>query len=90
MKSIDFSAFACCSIESIELPNGFADLGECGFYDCKNLKSIVIPISVTNIGDDAFYSCSNLTIYCEVEEQPKGWSYDWNSSNCPVVWGYKK
>ena len=42
-----------------------------------------------NIGSQAFYDCKNLTIYCEAEEQPEGWSADWNKSRCPVVWGYK-
>jgi hypothetical protein len=90
LKSIDCAAFAYCSIESIDLPKGLTDLEECVFYDCKKLKSIIIPISVKNVSEEVFSGCSNLTIYCEAEEKPKGWSYDWNSSNCPVVWGYKK
>jgi len=43
---------------------------------------------VTSIGKWAFAYCNSLTIYCEAESQPEGWSEDWNYSNCPVEWGY--
>ena len=62
---------------------------EYAFSGCSALTSIEIPNSVTSIGYNAFYGCSNLTIYCEAESEPSGWGSWWNSSNCPVVWGYK-
>lgn len=65
-------------------------IGPYAFYSCDSLTSIIIPDSVTTIGDYAFYDCSSLTIYCEATSKPSGWHYNWNSSNCPVVWGYKK
>jgi hypothetical protein len=48
----------------------------------------VIPKGVTGIGSDAFYNCNKLTIYCEIESLPDGWSSSWNSSNRPVAFGY--
>ena len=59
------------------------------FLGCDNVKTIVIPNSVTSIGDFAFSRCPNLTIYCEAESEPSGWSSYWNDNNRPVVWGYK-
>lgn len=62
---------------------------------CKNafrrssLKDIRIPKSVTHIAEYAFLDCRNLWIYCDVSEQPDGWSEDWNYSGCKVIWGSK-
>ena len=58
------------------------------FSGYGSLTSIVIPEGVTTIGYYAFYYCESLTIYCEVAKKPSGWSNSWNSTNCPVVWGY--
>lgn len=77
-------------ITHIDIPNGVTVIGEYAFWFCSSLTSINIPDNVTTIGVDAFRGCSNLTIYCEADSKPKGWNADWNSSNCPVVWGYKK
>ena len=60
------------------------------FRDCVDLQSIFIPRSVNIIGAWLFDGCKNLTIYCEVESKPSDWEDDWNESNFPVVWGYKK
>ena len=79
----------CASIRSVTIPDSVTSIGSSAFEDCLPLRSIVIPSSVTSIGERAFYDCWKLTIYCEAESQPDGWSSSWNSSNGPVVWGYK-
>ena len=56
------------------------------FHDCRSLTSVVIGDSVTEIGSYAFSGCDRLTIFTEWLAAPSGWSYDWNSSSCPVVW----
>lgn len=56
---------------------------------CRHIKKIIIPDSVTVIEKYAFSGCRELTIYCEAESQPAGWSSDWNFGKRPVVWGYK-
>ena len=79
----------CSSLDSINIPDGTSVIGNYAFEGCSSLTSVTIPDSVTSIGRYAFLECSSLTIYCEAEKQPGGWNNDWNSSNCPVVWGYK-
>lgn len=56
---------------------------------CHHIKKIIIPDSVTVIEKYAFAGCGELTIYCEAESQPAGWSSYWNPDNRPVFWGYK-
>ena len=75
-------------LKSVTLTGG-TSIGERAFYRCYNLTRIVIPNSVASVDSYAFVGCSNLTIYCEAESEPSGWGSWWNSSNCPVVWGYK-
>ena len=76
-------------LKSVTLTGG-TSIGERAFYRCYNLTRIVIPNSVASVDSYAFVGCSNLTIYCEAESEPSGWGSWWNSSNCPVVWGYEK
>ena len=88
-ESIANSAFAyCTSLTSVVIGENVTSIGDYAFRDCISLTSVVIPDSVTSIGEWAFYDCSKLTIYCEASSKPSGWSYYWNSSNRPVVWGY--
>ena len=81
---------SCDSLTSVIIPNSVTSIGNSTFYDCYSLTSVIIPNSVTSIEDYAFEYCYKLTIYCEATSAPSGWDSDWNSYNCPVVWGYKK
>lgn len=88
LKSIgDSSFYDCDSLNSLILPKGLQEIGKESFAFCTALSNIVIPNSVLIIGDDAFGNCSNLTINCETQAKPNGWSETWNSSNRPVNWG---
>ena len=101
LKSVDFGvnsklkvigdyAFVYCeSLIDIVFSAGLNSIGVESFNSCYSLENIIIPESVTSIGNNAFYDCSSLTIKCEAKENSVEWSTYWNSSNCPVIWGYK-
>lgn len=100
VKEIGGNSFTGCSaLKSITLPDGLQSISYEAFSDCVNLKSIIIPLSVIEISRDAFKNCPQLTIYAEAVSKPEGWVdeessfgwyLDWNSDDCPVVWGYKE
>lgn len=47
-------------VDSIEIPDGVTEIGDCAFADCENIESIVVPEGVTKIGFDAFVGCFAL------------------------------
>jgi len=78
------------SLNKVTISEGITTIKAYAFYSCTNLETVIIPDSVTIIGGWAFSGCGKLTIYCEAESQPEEWNSSWNSSDCPVVWGYKE
>ena len=95
VTSIEEGAFGrCISLNDIALPNSLIRIGISAFGMCTSLNSIIIPYNVSKIGSHAFQLSDNLTIYCETDSQPFGWSDDWNFCNyvggyCPVIWDYR-
>ena len=91
VRTINYNAFyGCGGLETITIPDSVKSLGFQAFFNCGSLKSITIPKSVESIGNKAFSGCKNLTITCEVESKPEGWSETWNPDNRPVVWAEPK
>ncbi len=91
VKEIGYQAFYnCSSLESINLPSTVTFIDEEAFANCSSLKSIYISKSVEKIGGFSFYGCNQITIYCEADSKPQGWDDNWNYSNLPVIWAYKK
>ena len=91
VKEIRYQAFYnCSSLESINLPSTVTFIDEEAFANCSSLKSIHISKSVEKIGGFSFYGCNQITIYCEADSKPQSWDDNWNYSNLPVIWGYKK
>lgn len=78
----------CGNLTSVEFEGEITYIEQSAFSGCDKLTKILIPISVTKMGADVFYRCYNLTIFCEAESAPLGWKTNWNSTDCPVVWGY--
>ena len=86
VKYIDSDAFSPCCKEVILL-DGVEELGSHAFEINPLLEKVVIPKSVTRVGQDQFFNCPNVTVYCEAESKPSGWSEYWNISGVNVVWG---
>lgn len=78
-------------LKNVIISNSVTEILNYAFADSLNLTKIIIPSSVEGFGHNVFYNCPSLTIYCEAESMPETWSpIDvWNSSNRPIVWGYK-
>ena len=90
VTAIGDSAFEnCIALKSIEILSGVTIIGDSAFSWCSRLTSIEIPEGVTAIGSYAFCGCNNLTVFCEAEEQPDGWSRDWDSDGIAAKWGYE-
>ena len=89
VTTIGDSAFSDCdSFTNIKIPSSVTTIERLAFYSCSSLTKITIPLSVTSMKDSVFVFCDELTIYCEAISRLDGWSYDWNSHNYPVIWGY--
>ena len=66
--------FLCYSnINSFDIPNNIASIGENAFQSCK-LNSITIPDSVIRIGKEAFMDCTNLN-YIKLPKNLKALSH---------------
>ncbi len=91
VKEIAPSAFEdCVNLATISLPDGIRSIGESAFSGCTQLMGIYLWETVESIGDNAFAGCANLAIFCEAEEQPEGWSENWNPLKCPRYWGHQE
>ncbi len=89
VERIEYGAFSSCpNLKSLVLPNTVKTIRWWAICGCGKMDSIVIPNSVTSIEGDGIRYCKNLTIYCEAESEPTGWSSAWNYDDRPVVWGY--
>ena len=91
VTSIGGYAFAYCSssLTTVSIPNSVTDLESYAFDECSGLRTITIPNSITSMNYYAIRDCGNLTLYCQAEFRPQGWSTSWNFSNRPVKWGCK-
>ena len=70
------------------VPKGVTKIGISAFERCRNIKEVYIRDSVAFVEGSAFDDCPNVTIYCEAESKPVGWSNSWTYADCPVIWGY--
>ncbi len=71
VTEIGDGAFECCTITSINLPQGLMEIGKAAFSDCNFLTDVKISENVTKIGDGAFARClalRSINIGSAVEE----------------------
>lgn len=80
--------YGCAGLTDMELPSGLERIGDSAFRYCDGLEYVIIPLGVESIGSSAFEYCDSLTVYCEADATPSGWSSSWNNSSRPVVYGY--
>ena len=91
VKEIENSAFeGCKDLATVHLPDSITTIGEAVFNGCESLQGIFLGKNITSVGNNAFGGCKNTMIFCEAEEQPKGWSENWNPLQKTTVWGQKK
>ncbi len=78
VTAIGYRAFESCGeLLSINVPESVSEIGRSAFEGCGRLSSVFLPRSVTSIGARAFQECRSARIYCEAEEEPKGWEDGW-------------
>ena len=53
-----------------------------------SLKKVIISSKCDTMVENAFEGVSGVTICCQAESKPEGWSNNWNAGNLPVIWGY--
>ncbi len=61
IPSLNYYAFAGCSITSAVLPEAMTQISDGAFRECKNLVHIVLPNSLTTLESSAFRDCTALT-----------------------------
>ena len=85
VKSIgEYAFYMCKNLKSIEVPYDLTSIGSHAFYGCANLTYAYVPESVVMVGDYAFYGVNRVV--CGAASMPSGWSSNWTSSDCEVVW----
>ncbi len=91
LDSIGENSFdGCVKLTEIVLPDTMCKIGAEAFLRCP-LTFVIIPDSVTQIGSHAFNCSIPLTIYCEAQIKPNGWSNswwggEWSSNTVTVYW----
>ena len=81
---------------TIQIPQSVKKIGSYAFSANKGMSKIYLHKNIESIGDCAFLNCPNLTIYCESEQKPLGWSDIWidrvggRYTPATVVWGYQE
>lgn len=89
VSSIDWGAFINCSnLQSVTIADDGENLmiGDYAFGSCHALTRIILPGRVWGVENSAFNNCKNLSVFCESESEPSGWTWAWEISGIPVYW----
>lgn len=61
LRRIGWTAFSCCGLQSVTLPEGMTCIPMSAFSYCRSLTSVHLPESLKVIEEHAFEHCSSLT-----------------------------
>ena len=89
-KTSGFAFGYCTSLTEVNIEDSVQEIGTYTF-ESTGIRKIFLPKSITKVYRYAFWNCDpELTVYCEAEEKPDGWTDEWNRLNyntlCSVVW----
>lgn len=73
-------------LKKITIPKTIATIFGNAFGGCASLEKVIIPKATKKIYNTVFTGCDSITIFCEAEDVPEGWSKFWNTWRCPVYW----
>lgn len=77
-------------IGELVIPAEVTSIPAYAFKGQTDIKKVTIHADVTSIGGYAFDGCTNAAFFCEESGKLGGWSSAWNSTDRPVLWGYKE
>ena len=74
------TAFGCCSLTSIEIPNTIESIGEEAFSYCHSLISMIIPNSIKHFDYYVVYGCDKLKSVVSYIQEPHDidWKVFWS------------
>lgn len=84
LKYLYGTFFGCTALKSVNLPDGFMELGNETFYGCTALESVTLPADLIYIGSNCFAGATalkNVTFSCKQLTEIHGYAFE----NCTAL-----